>query len=86
MNPNGNTIAKLLKIKDQEKNLKATGKKTPYYILQKKQYKWLLISYQKLQSSESNRNKNKIEKMSTLNSKSRKYPSEILMSPLKFAP
>lgn len=30
-------------------------------------------------NSESNRNKNKIEKLATLNSKSRKYPSKILM-------
>ena len=36
MNPNGNTIVKLLKIKDQEKHLKATGKKKHHIIYCKK--------------------------------------------------
>ena len=36
MNPNGNTIVKLLKIKDQEKHLKATGKKNTILYTAKK--------------------------------------------------
>lgn len=54
-----------------------------------KQYKWQLISNQKLQRPESNRNENEIEieNLSTQNSKSNKYPSEIaicwIVSPKK---